>query len=128
MGHNEQGAHFFSHPFEVIHSYLHVSLIYFFPHYLVRHWTLPSHFIHHVDALDSKFSDESDDLADEGITGPERAYRGPHLVFPLQKKDIDTLIELFRKKKVIATKHIILIYTSIYTFLRRRAKKRTCPS
>ncbi|XP_055314894.1 serine/threonine-protein phosphatase rdgC [Sitodiplosis mosellana] len=51
------------------------------------------------DALDSKFSDESDDLADEGITGPERAYRGPHLVFPLQKKDIDTLIELFRKKK-----------------------------
>lgn len=52
------------------------------------------------DALDSKFSDESDDLADEGITGPERGYRGPHLVFPLQKKDIDTLIELFRKKKV----------------------------
>lgn len=51
-------------------------------------------------ALDSKFSDESDDLADEGITGPERGYRGPHLVFPLQKKDIDTLIELFRKKKV----------------------------
>lgn len=54
-----------------------------------------------VDALDSKFSDESDDLADEGITGPERGYRGPHLVFPLQKKDIDTLIELFRKKKVL---------------------------
>lgn len=53
-----------------------------------------------IDALDSKFSDESDDLADEGITGPERAYRGPHLLFPLQKKDIDTLIELFRKKKV----------------------------
>lgn len=53
-----------------------------------------------TDALDSKFSDESDDLADEGITGPERAYRGPHLLFPLQKKDIDTLIELFRKKKV----------------------------
>lgn len=56
-----------------------------------------------ADALDSKFSDESDDLADEGITAPERAYRGPHLVFPLQKKDIDTLIELFRKKKVART-------------------------
>lgn len=57
-----------------------------------------------TDALDSKFSDESDDfLADEGISAPERAYRGPHLVFPLQKKDIDTLIELFRKKKVYRT-------------------------
>lgn len=53
-----------------------------------------------TDNLDSKFSDESDELADEGISGPERAYRGPHLVFPLQKKDIDTLIEVFRKKKV----------------------------
>lgn len=53
-----------------------------------------------IDNLDSKFSDESDELADEGITGPERAYRGPHLAFPLQKKDIDTLIEVFRKKKV----------------------------
>lgn len=59
-----------------------------------------SFFFRNIDALDSKFSDESDDLADEGISGPERAYRGPHLVFPLQKKDIDTLIELFRKKKV----------------------------
>lgn len=67
------------------------------------HSSIFFHFIHHlmhVDVLDSKFSDESDDLADEGISGPERGYRGPHLVFPLQKKDIDTLIELFRKKKV----------------------------
>lgn len=53
-----------------------------------------------TDNLDSKFSDESDELADEGITGPERTYRGPHLIFPLQKKDIDTLIDVFRKKKV----------------------------
>lgn len=53
-----------------------------------------------TDALDSKFSDESDELAEEGITGPERTYRGPHITFPLQKKDIDTLIEFFRKKKV----------------------------
>lgn len=52
------------------------------------------------DNLDSKFSDESDDQAEESIDGPERGYRGPHLTFPLQKKDIDTLIELFRKKKV----------------------------
>lgn len=52
-------------------------------------------------ALDSKFSDESDDMADEGITGPEKTYRGPHITFPLQKKDIDTLIDFFRKKKVV---------------------------
>lgn len=59
-----------------------------------------------------KFSDESDDLAEEGITGPERTYRGPHVNFPLQKKDLEVLIDLFRKKKVskyeclIQIKHI----------------------
>lgn len=53
-----------------------------------------------ADALDSKFSEESDELADEGISGPERAYRGPHIVFPLEKKDVVTLIDFFRKKKV----------------------------
>lgn len=58
-----------------------------------------------ADALDSKFSDESDELAEEGITGPERTYRGPHITFPLQKKDIDTLIEFFRKKKVYLYPH-----------------------
>ncbi len=54
----------------------------------------------YLDALDSKFSDESEDAGDEGITGPERTYKGPHMTFPLQKKDIDILINLFRKKKV----------------------------
>lgn len=73
-----------------------------------------------LDALDSKFSDESDDLADEGITGPERGYRGPHLVFPLQKKDIDTLIELFRKKKVL----FFLIFKWFMTVLLDRAKEK----
>lgn len=52
------------------------------------------------DAIDMKFSDESDDLAEEGISGPERTYRGPHINFPIQKKDLDILIDLFRKKKV----------------------------
>lgn len=52
-----------------------------------------------LNALDLKFSDESDDLADEGITGPERTYRGPHIVFPLVKRDLEIIIELFRKKK-----------------------------
>lgn len=59
-------------------------------------------FLCYPDALDSKFSDESEDAGDEGITGPERTYRGPHITFPLQKKDIEILINLFRKKKVIA--------------------------
>ncbi|GAB0087920.1 hypothetical protein DMENIID0001_022870 [Sergentomyia squamirostris] len=47
-----------------------------------------------------KFSDESDDLAEEGLSAPEKqTYRGPHITFPLTKKDLDTLIDLFRKKK-----------------------------
>lgn len=46
-----------------------------------------------------KFSDESDDLADEGICGPERSYQGPHIKFPLDKKELDVIIDLFRKKK-----------------------------
>ena len=46
-------------------------------------------------------------MAEEGITGPERTYRGPHITFPLQKKDIDTLIEFFRKKKVKFVRHIL---------------------
>ncbi|XP_053684509.1 serine/threonine-protein phosphatase rdgC [Sabethes cyaneus] len=51
------------------------------------------------EALDFKFSDESDDLADEGITAPERTYQGPHIKFPLDKKELDVIIDLFRKKK-----------------------------
>ncbi|XP_001663541.2 serine/threonine-protein phosphatase rdgC [Aedes aegypti] len=51
------------------------------------------------EALDMKFSDESDDLADEGICGPERSYQGPHIKFPLDKKELEVIIDLFRKKK-----------------------------
>lgn len=50
--------------------------------------------------MDSKFSDESEDIGDESIKEPERLYRGPHLTFPLVKNDVDTLIDFFRKKKV----------------------------
>ncbi|XP_055528213.1 serine/threonine-protein phosphatase rdgC isoform X2 [Wyeomyia smithii] len=52
-----------------------------------------------TEALDFKFSDESDELAEEGINAPERAYQGPHLKFPLDKKQLDVIIDLFRKKK-----------------------------
>ncbi|XP_041783489.1 serine/threonine-protein phosphatase rdgC-like isoform X1 [Anopheles merus] len=52
-----------------------------------------------AEALNMKFSDESDDLADEGITGPERGYQGPDIKFPLDKKELEVIIDLFRKKK-----------------------------
>ncbi|XP_055371814.1 serine/threonine-protein phosphatase rdgC isoform X6 [Condylostylus longicornis] len=48
--------------------------------------------------LESNFADESDDLGEDGVA-PEKSYRGPHLQFPLDKKDVHTLIDLFRKKK-----------------------------
>lgn len=70
------------------------NLYVFFPFLYIYHSLIVT------EAIDLKFSDESDDLADEGITGPERTYRGPHINFPLQKKDLDILIDLFRKKKV----------------------------
>lgn len=74
-------------------SFIIISFFFFFLCCFLHYFVL-------AEALDSKFSDESDELADEGISGPERTYRGPHIVFPLQKKDIDTLIDFFRKKKV----------------------------
>uniref|UniRef100_A0A182IJK1 Serine/threonine-protein phosphatase n=1 Tax=Anopheles atroparvus TaxID=41427 RepID=A0A182IJK1_ANOAO len=52
-----------------------------------------------AEALNMKFSDESDDLADEGIAGPERSYQGPEIKFPLDKKELEVIIDLFRKKK-----------------------------
>ncbi|XP_038109489.1 serine/threonine-protein phosphatase rdgC isoform X3 [Culex quinquefasciatus] len=51
------------------------------------------------EALDMKFSDESDDLAEEGICGPDRGYQGPTIHFPLDKKELEVIIDLFRKKK-----------------------------
>ncbi|XP_063696667.1 serine/threonine-protein phosphatase rdgC isoform X2 [Culicoides brevitarsis] len=55
-----------------------------------------------VDSLGTSRSssvDESDDMAEEGMEGPERTYRGPHINFPMQRKDLDIIIDLFRKKK-----------------------------
>lgn len=54
-----------------------------------------------TDNIDVKYSDESDDVEEGlGLSGPDRGYRGPHLNFPLQRKDLDVLIDTFRKKKV----------------------------
>ncbi|XP_055856872.1 serine/threonine-protein phosphatase rdgC isoform X1 [Episyrphus balteatus] len=53
-----------------------------------------------TDNLDAKYSDESDDHGDQHDgNSSEKTYRGPHLKFPLEKKDVHTLIDLFRKKK-----------------------------
>ncbi|XP_077292785.1 retinal degeneration C [Arctopsyche grandis] len=42
--------------------------------------------------------DESEEADEEGVVS-DKGYRGPHLNFPLQRKDLDLLIETFRKKK-----------------------------
>lgn len=52
-----------------------------------------------TDAMDLRFSDESEEPDEDGAQ-PEKGYKGPHLNFPLQRKDLDSLIETFRKKKV----------------------------
>ncbi|XP_317894.5 serine/threonine-protein phosphatase rdgC isoform X2 [Anopheles gambiae] len=49
--------------------------------------------------LDSQNTSRSSSAADEGITGPERGYQGPDIKFPLDKKELEVIIDLFRKKK-----------------------------
>ncbi|XP_073843618.1 retinal degeneration C isoform X2 [Musca autumnalis] len=50
-----------------------------------------------LDQYDSKYSDESDYHEEYDNSGYR--YKGPQINFPLTKKDIDVLIDLFRKKK-----------------------------
>ncbi|XP_035901399.1 serine/threonine-protein phosphatase rdgC isoform X3 [Anopheles stephensi] len=49
--------------------------------------------------LDSQNTSRSSSAADEGIAGPERGYQGPEIKFPLDKKELEVIIDLFRKKK-----------------------------
>lgn len=55
--------------------------------------------------LDAHYSDESEDeeaelsYSKEQQGAEKQPYRGPHINFPLAKPDLDTLIDLFRKKK-----------------------------
>lgn len=66
--------------------------------------------------LDDSFVDESDDSLDEGIDEPKKT-KGPHLTLPLDKKDLDMLVNLFRKRKYkFNAKYVALI-------LREGAKK-----
>ncbi|XP_063380097.1 serine/threonine-protein phosphatase rdgC isoform X1 [Cydia fagiglandana] len=49
--------------------------------------------------LEQVFSEESDEGGGVDETAPPKPSRGPDIEFPLQRKDIDLLIEAFRKKK-----------------------------
>lgn len=51
-------------------------------------------------AVEQVFSEESDEGGGIDETAPPKPSRGPDIEFPLQRKDIDLLIEAFRKKKV----------------------------
>lgn len=50
--------------------------------------------------VEQVFSEESDEGGGVDETAPPKPTRGPDIEFPLQRKDIDLLIEAFRKKKV----------------------------
>lgn len=50
--------------------------------------------------VEQVFSEESDEGGGIDETAPPKPSRGPDIEFPLQRKDIDLLIEAFRKKKV----------------------------
>lgn len=51
--------------------------------------------------MEQVFSEESDEGGGVDETALPRASRDPEIEFPLQRKDIDLLIEIFRKKKVL---------------------------
>jgi serine/threonine-protein phosphatase with EF-hands len=51
-----------------------------------------------AESFEDDFLDESDDSLDECMVEP-KSYKGPHLTLPLEKQDLDLLINLFRKRK-----------------------------
>lgn len=53
--------------------------------------------------MEQVFSEESDEGGGVDETAPPKPSRGPEIEFPMQRKDIDLLIEAFRKKKVCNT-------------------------
>ncbi|XP_017488665.1 PREDICTED: serine/threonine-protein phosphatase rdgC-like, partial [Rhagoletis zephyria] len=61
------------------------------------------------------YFDESD-FNEDGEYRSDKNYDGPHIKFPLIKKDIVTLIDLFRKKKRNAEKLMIMI-EEVYRWL-----------
>jgi serine/threonine-protein phosphatase with EF-hand domain len=72
-----------------------------------------------TESIDDDFLDESDDSLDEGVDDP-KAYKGPHLNLPLEKQDLDILINLFRKRKYnLHARYVALILREAAKKLRR---------
>ncbi|CAH1719768.1 unnamed protein product [Chironomus riparius] len=72
-----------------------------------------------AESLDDEFLDESDDSLDEGVDDP-KVYKGPHLNLPLEKPDLDILINLFRKRKYnLHARYVALILREAAKKLRR---------
>lgn len=70
-----------------------------------------------TESLDDDFVDESEDSLDEGIEDSKASPKAPHLSLPLDKKDLDMLVNLFRKRKYkLHVKYVAMI-------LREGAKK-----
>lgn len=68
--------------------------------------------------MEQVFSEESDEGGGVDETAPPKASRGPDIDFPLQRKDIDLLIEAFRKKKVTHLNNSI-IYANLTQVLNK---------
>lgn len=64
--------------------------------------------------VEQVFSEESDEGGGIDETAPPKNSRGPDIEFPLQRKDIDLLIEAFRKKKVIRYVIFTFLFTQTY--------------
>lgn len=72
-----------------------------------------------TESLDDDFLEESDDSLDEGADDP-KTYKGPHLNLPLEKPDLDILINLFRKRKYnLHARYVALILREAAKKLRR---------
>ncbi|XP_026326503.1 serine/threonine-protein phosphatase rdgC isoform X2 [Hyposmocoma kahamanoa] len=70
--------------------------------------------------LEQVFSEESDEGGGVDETAPPKPSRGPEIEFPLQRKDIDLLIETFRKKKHrLQPKHVARILKEATQVLKR---------
>lgn len=66
-----------------------------------------------AESLNDDFVDESEDE----VSDEPKTYKGPHLTLPLEKQDLDILINLFRKRKYkLHVKYVAMI-------LREGAKK-----
>jgi serine/threonine-protein phosphatase with EF-hand domain len=71
-----------------------------------------------AESLGDDFVDESDDSMDEGAE--EKTYRGPHISLPLEKTDLDMLINLFRKRKyTLHARYVAMILREAAKKLRR---------